>query len=33
MNDDKVLREMGCDPRFRKVLVTDAKSATAKEEP
>ncbi len=28
MNDDKVLREMGCDPRFRKVLVTDAKSAT-----
>jgi NAD(P)-dependent dehydrogenase (short-subunit alcohol dehydrogenase family) len=28
MNDDKVLREMGCDPKFRKVLVTDAKSAT-----
>ena len=27
MNDDRVLREMGCDPKFRKVLVTDGKTA------
>ena len=27
MADDKQLREMTCDPKFRKVLVTDAKSA------
>ena len=27
MNDDRVLREMTCDPKFRKVLVTDGKSA------
>ncbi len=27
MADDPMLREMGCDPRFRKVLVTDGKSA------
>jgi len=26
MNDDSMLREMGCDPKFRKVLVTDGKS-------
>ena len=26
MNDDPMLREMGCDPKFRKVLVTDGKS-------
>ena len=26
MNDDTMLREMGCDPKFRKVLVTDGKS-------
>ena len=28
MHDDPMLREMGADPRFRKVLVTDGKSAT-----
>jgi len=27
MADDPMLREMGCDPRFRKVLVSDGKSA------
>jgi NAD(P)-dependent dehydrogenase (short-subunit alcohol dehydrogenase family)/uncharacterized OB-fold protein len=27
MADDKQLREMTCDPKYRKVLVTDAKSA------
>ena len=27
MSDDPQLREMTCDPKFRKVLVTDAKSA------
>jgi NAD(P)-dependent dehydrogenase (short-subunit alcohol dehydrogenase family)/uncharacterized OB-fold protein len=27
MADDKQLREMTCDPKFRKVLVTDAKTA------
>ena len=27
MSDDPQLREMTCDPRFRKVLVTDAKTA------
>lgn len=27
MNEDRVLREMTCDPKFRKVLVTDGKSA------
>lgn len=27
MADDPMLREMACDPRFRKVLVTDGKSA------
>jgi NAD(P)-dependent dehydrogenase (short-subunit alcohol dehydrogenase family)/uncharacterized OB-fold protein len=27
MADDPILREMGCDPKFRKVLVTDGKSA------
>ncbi|WP_418317651.1 SDR family NAD(P)-dependent oxidoreductase [Piscinibacter sakaiensis] len=27
MNDDPMLREMGCDPKFRKVLVSDGKSA------
>ena len=27
MADDPMLREMGCDPKFRKVLVTDGKSA------
>jgi NAD(P)-dependent dehydrogenase (short-subunit alcohol dehydrogenase family)/uncharacterized OB-fold protein len=27
MSDDRQLREMTCDPKFRKVLVTDAKSA------
>ena len=27
MADDKMLREMGSDPRFRKALVTDGKSA------
>jgi NAD(P)-dependent dehydrogenase (short-subunit alcohol dehydrogenase family)/uncharacterized OB-fold protein len=26
MADDKMLREMGCDPRFRKVLVSDGKT-------
>ncbi|MET4575623.1 SDR family NAD(P)-dependent oxidoreductase [Ottowia thiooxydans] len=26
MADDKMLREMACDPRFRKVLVTDGKT-------
>lgn len=26
MEDDKVLRETSCDPKFRRVLVTDAKS-------
>ncbi|MFM1856430.1 MAG: hypothetical protein RLZ83_1739 [Pseudomonadota bacterium] len=26
MSDDPMLREMGCDPKFRKVLVTDGKS-------
>ena len=26
MADDPVIREMTCDPRFRKVLVTDAKT-------
>ena len=28
MSDDKQLREFTCDPKFRKILVTDAKSAT-----
>ena len=28
MTDDRQLREMTCDPKFRKVLVTDAKTAT-----
>lgn len=28
MADDKILREMTCDPKFRKVLVTDGKTAT-----
>lgn len=28
MADDKQLREMTCDPKFRKVLVTDVKTAT-----
>ena len=28
MADDKQLREMTCDPKFRKVLVTDGKTAT-----
>lgn len=28
MADDKMLHDMGCDPKFRKVLITDAKSAT-----
>jgi len=27
MADDPMLREMGCDPKFRKVLVTDGKTA------
>ena len=27
MADDKMLREMASDPKFRKVLVTDGKSA------
>jgi NAD(P)-dependent dehydrogenase (short-subunit alcohol dehydrogenase family) len=27
MADDRQLREMTCDPKFRKVLITDAKSA------
>jgi NAD(P)-dependent dehydrogenase (short-subunit alcohol dehydrogenase family)/uncharacterized OB-fold protein len=27
MSDDRQLREMTCDPKFRKVLVTDAKTA------
>ena len=27
MADDAMLREMGCDPKFRKVLVTDGKTA------
>jgi NAD(P)-dependent dehydrogenase (short-subunit alcohol dehydrogenase family) len=27
MADDPMLREMGCNPKFRKVLVTDGKSA------
>jgi NAD(P)-dependent dehydrogenase (short-subunit alcohol dehydrogenase family)/uncharacterized OB-fold protein len=27
MADDKQLREMGCDPKFRKVLISDGKSA------
>jgi NAD(P)-dependent dehydrogenase (short-subunit alcohol dehydrogenase family)/uncharacterized OB-fold protein len=27
MADDPMLREMGCDPKFRKALVTDGKSA------
>ena len=26
MADDKMLREMTCDPKFRKVLVTDGKT-------
>ena len=28
MSDDRQLREFTCDPKFRKVLITDAKSAT-----
>jgi NAD(P)-dependent dehydrogenase (short-subunit alcohol dehydrogenase family)/uncharacterized OB-fold protein len=28
MTDDRQLREMTCDPKFRKVLITDAKTAT-----
>ena len=28
MSDDRVLREMTCDPKFRKVLVTDGKTST-----
>src|SRR5690606_33300788 len=27
MEDDKILRETSCDPKFRRVLVTDGKSA------
>ena len=27
MADDPMLREMTCDPKFRKVLVTDGKTA------
>jgi NAD(P)-dependent dehydrogenase (short-subunit alcohol dehydrogenase family) len=27
MNDDRQLREMTCDPKFRKILVTDGKTA------
>ncbi|MGE0799340.1 MAG: SDR family NAD(P)-dependent oxidoreductase [Lautropia sp.] len=27
MNDDPMMREMSCDPRFRKILVTDGKTA------
>ncbi len=27
MHDDPMLREMGCDPKFRKLLVSDGKSA------
>src|SRR3546814_8365788 len=27
MEDDKTLRETSCDPKFRRVLVTDGKSA------
>ncbi len=27
MSDDAKLREMTCDPRWRKILVTDGKSA------
>ena len=27
MADDRQLREMTCDPKFRKVLVTDGKTA------
>lgn len=27
MNEERVLREMSCDPKFRKVLVSDGKSA------
>ena len=27
MSDDPMLREMGCDPKFRKVLVSDGKTA------
>jgi NAD(P)-dependent dehydrogenase (short-subunit alcohol dehydrogenase family)/uncharacterized OB-fold protein len=28
MSDDKVMRDMTCDPKMRKILVTDAKTAT-----
>ena len=28
MTDDKMLRDMTCDPKMRKVLVTDGKTAT-----
>lgn len=28
MSDDKVMRDMICDPKMRKILVTDAKTAT-----
>jgi NAD(P)-dependent dehydrogenase (short-subunit alcohol dehydrogenase family)/uncharacterized OB-fold protein len=31
MADDKMLREMTCDPKFRKVLVTDGKTAVGQE--
>ncbi len=31
MADDKQLREMTCDPKFRKVLVTDGKTAVGQE--
>ncbi len=30
MADDRILREMTSDPKFRKVLITDAKSATGR---
>src|SRR6202021_177447 len=31
MSDDRQLREMTCDPKFRKVLVTDGKTAVGQE--
>ena len=31
MTDDRVMREMTCDPKFRKVLVTDGRSAVGQE--
>jgi NAD(P)-dependent dehydrogenase (short-subunit alcohol dehydrogenase family)/uncharacterized OB-fold protein len=30
MSDDRQLREMTCDPKFRKVLITDAKSSVGR---